>query len=465
MPRAKLFRSHRGDAISEISGPTNVVKQIHVTFDQMTGMFHGIPDYWKELIDLSNFSTEDKTKNADKILNAVSALKDSQRTKYLGFENESVDGVDEEEELDKRVIDAFLNVGLNTDSPATKTVTIAVKPPQDKVLPPIGVKIDEPKPHVENNKQPDPALRKRIRKKLTDNEFYSSLNQKLTHRNPRETYSMEGELGSGASGTVCLARNRHTQQLVAIKIMKLERQPNRDLIISEIDVMKAIHHENIVNYLECYLLREENQLWVVMEYLDGGPLTDVVTETVMSVPVIAAVVKECVKALAFLHENNIIHRDIKSDNVLLGKQGQVKLTDFGFCAQLGNRQSKRQTMVGTPYWMAPEVVDKAVHYGPKIDIWSLGIMIIEMLDGKPPYMDEPPLKAIYLIQTKGKPKSETKITDPLLADFLDKCLVVDPQRRASASELLQHRFLERTGSLSALGPLIRAARKNLGKPV
>ncbi|VDN98614.1 unnamed protein product [Rodentolepis nana] len=268
-----------------------------------------------------------------------------------------------------------------------------------------------------------------------------------------------------ASGTVRRAHNKETNEPVAIKIMNLSKQPNRDLIISEIQVMEHTRNENIVNYIESFLLKNEDELWVVMEYLDGGPLTDVVTETVMEGPLIAAVVKECLKAIHFLHEKNIIHRDIKSDNILLGKSGRVKLTDFGFCAQMGSRQSKRQTMVGTPYWMAPEVVNKSVKYGPKIDIWSLGIMIIEMLDGEPPYLNEPPLKAIYLIQTQERPQPKSTEVSPLMRDFLDRCLQSDPEKRASATELLEHPFLLDTKPLSGLCALIEAARRNLNKPV
>ena len=295
------------------------------------------------------------------------------------------------------------------------------------------------------------------KKKMTDEEILDKLKTIVTVGDPNKKYTKMEKIGQGASGTVYTAIETATGMEVAIKQMNLQQQPKKELIINEIVVMKANKHPNVVNFLDAYLVSEE--LWVTMEYLPGGSLTDVVTETCMDEGQIAAVCREVLQALDFLHKGNVIHRDIKSDNILLGMDGEVKLTDFGFCAQISSEQTKRTTMVGTPYWMAPEVVTRK-QYGPKVDVWSLGIMAIEMIEGEPPYLNENPLRALYLIATNGKPeiKDRDKLS-PVFQDFLDKCLETAVEKRPSAAELLRHPFLKLSRPLISLNPLILAAKE------
>ncbi|KAF9300025.1 Protein kinase [Mortierella antarctica] len=287
---------------------------------------------------------------------------------------------------------------------------------------------------------------------MTEAQIMEKLRSVVSSGDPSTLYSKIKKVGQGASGSVYVAKHLTTNTKVAIKQMDLALQPRKELVVNEILVMKESTNPNIVNYLDSFLVRGQ-ELWVVMEYMEGGALTDVIDNNKLSESQIAIICFETCKGLQHLHSQNIIHRDIKSDNVLMDSYGHVKITDFGFCAKLTDQKNKRATMVGTPYWMAPEVV-KQKEYGAKVDIWSLGIMAIEMIEQEPPYLDEEPLKALYLIATNGTPtlkKPETLSAE--LKNFLAVCLCVDVKSRATSKELLEHEFLKRSGSLHTLRPL------------
>ncbi|GAB1732200.1 hypothetical protein NU195Hw_g7985t1 [Hortaea werneckii] len=311
-------------------------------------------------------------------------------------------------------------------------------------------------PAVDPRIGPAPRPRQRPRQSMNNAEIISKLQHICNTSDPTKKYRNLVKIGQGASGGVYTAYEVGTNKCVAIKQMNLEQQPKKDLIVNEIMVMKDSKHKNVVNFLDSFLVRGD--LWVIMEYMEGGSLTDVVTFNMMSEGQISAVCRETLHGLQFLHSKGVIHRDIKSDNILLSMEGSIKLTDFGFCAQINESHMKRTTMVGTPYWMAPEVVTRK-EYGRKIDIWSLGIMAIEMIEGEPPYLTESPLRALYLIATNGTPaiKEEHNLT-PVFRDFLHFALKVDPEKRASAHDLLKHAFIQTAEPLATLAPLVKAAR-------
>ncbi|AEO58038.1 hypothetical protein MYCTH_2305012 [Thermothelomyces thermophilus ATCC 42464] len=322
--------------------------------------------------------------------------------------------------------------------------------------------------------KPPPSERKQdVRMStMSENEVMAKLREVVSRDDPNRLYAKQKKIGQGASGSVYVAKvmgqrpgvpvnpkTRSTSDRVAIKQMDLAHQPRKELIVNEILVMRENKHPNIVNFLDAFLMDNDKELWVVMEYMEGGALTDVIENNpVITEEQISTICLETCQGLEHLHSQNIIHRDIKSDNVLLDARGNVKITDFGFCAKLTESKSKRATMVGTPYWMAPEVV-KQKEYGPKVDIWSLGIMAIEMIESEPPYLNEEPLKALYLIATNGTPrlKKPEKLSKELKA-FLSVCLCVDVKSRASAQELLNHEFLKHGCPLASLADLLAFKR-------
>ncbi|KAI6061029.1 Serine/threonine-protein kinase PAK 4 [Aix galericulata] len=304
--------------------------------------------------------------------------------------------------------------------------------------------------------QQQPRSPQREPQRVSHEQFRAALQMVVDPGDPRSYLDNFIKIGEGSTGIVCIATVKSTGKLVAVKKMDLRKQQRRELLFNEVVIMRDYQHENVVEMYNSYLVGDE--LWVVMEFLEGGALTDIVTHTRMNEEQIAAVCLAVLKALSVLHAQGVIHRDIKSDSILLTHDGRVKLSDFGFCAQVNKEVPRRKSLVGTPYWMAPELISR-LPYGPEVDIWSLGVMVIEMVDGEPPYFNEPPLKAMKMIRDNLPPKLKNmhKVS-PSLKGFLDRMLVRDPVQRATANELLKHPFLGKAGPPSCIVPLMRQNR-------
>ncbi|XP_034051521.1 serine/threonine-protein kinase PAK 4 [Thalassophryne amazonica] len=308
--------------------------------------------------------------------------------------------------------------------------------------------------HSSPRPPPDPP-------KVTHEQFKAALQMVVDKGDPRSYLENFLKIGEGSTGVVCIATEKHSGRQVAVKMMDLRRQQRRELLFNEVVIMRDYQHRNVVEMFKSALVEEE--LWVIMEYLQGGALTNIVSETRLSEEQIATVCEAVLQALAYLHSQGVIHRDIKSDSILLTLDGRVKLSDFGFCAQISKDIPKRKSLVGTPYWMAPEVISKSP-YGTEVDVWSMGIMVVEMVDREPPYFSETPVAAMKRLRDEPAPtvRNVSQIS-PVLKDFLDRMLTRDPLVRASATDLLEHPFLLQSGSSQCLVPLVEQYRKRMSR--
>lgn len=297
-----------------------------------------------------------------------------------------------------------------------------------------------------------------VQRPLKDRPDRKKLADLILKDDPTKLFKSMKKLDEGSSGVVYKGVHVKTRQLCAIKVIHMKKETKIETLENEIAMMESTVHDNIVKYIGSYI--HGSDLWIVMEFLSGGKLTDILMNTNFSEPEIAAVCEACLLALDYMHKLNRVHRDIKSDNILIGYDGTVRVADFGFCAELTNTQQKRRSVVGTPYWMAPEVI-RGLEYDCKVDVWSLGIMALEMAEGEPPLLDLPPLRALYLIATNPSPTlKEAQKWSPEFNNFLQRCMEKDPENRASCEELLKHPFLTQKCSLEFLGNLLKKFRLN-----
>lgn len=288
--------------------------------------------------------------------------------------------------------------------------------------------------------------------------------------NPEEVWEIIGELGDGAFGKVFKAQNKQTGILAAAKVIDTKTEEELEDYMVEIDILASCDHQNIVKLLDAFYY--EGKLWILIEFCAGGAVDAVMLELErpLTEPQIRVVCKQTLQALVYLHDNKIIHRDLKAGNILLTLDGDVKLADFGVSAKNTKTLQRRDSFIGTPYWMAPEVVmcetSKDRPYDYKADIWSLGVTLIELAQIEPPNHEMNPMRVLLKIAKSDPPTlMQPSRWSPEFSDFLKRCLDKHVDNRWNSSQLLQHSFVSSVTDSRPLRELIAEAKAEVTEEI
>ncbi|XP_040891734.1 STE20-like kinase b [Toxotes jaculatrix] len=288
--------------------------------------------------------------------------------------------------------------------------------------------------------------------------------------NPEEIWDIIGELGDGAFGKVFKAQNKQTGILAAAKVIDTKSEEELEDYMVEIDILASCDHQNIVKLLDAFYY--ESKLWILIEFCAGGAVDAVMLELERSLtePQIRVVCRQTLQALVYLHDSKIIHRDLKAGNILLTLDGDVKLADFGVSAKNTKTLQRRDSFIGTPYWMAPEVVmcetSKDRPYDYKADIWSLGVTLIELAQIEPPNHEMNPMRVLLKIAKSDPPTlMQPSRWSPEFSDFLKRCLDKNVDNRWNATQLLQHSFVSSVTDNKPLRELIAEAKAEVTEEI
>ncbi|EGT55251.1 hypothetical protein CAEBREN_00370 [Caenorhabditis brenneri] len=501
----RTFSLRRKVKKSEISTPSNFEHRIHAGFDARTGTYTGLPKQWQALLGPPRSISRPKPMVDPSCITPVDVaeLKTVIRgpsSRYnsplpFGVTNSPLPSVARSNSLRiSATASPVVNVSATRQSfrpslppvsqrgypfndpsyaplplrnqrpPTTTTTTFGVESPRQShhqittiVAPPSRTMTPQMQPKLPSTPQ---TVRQQPKSTegVSDEEFRNALRFVVDSTDPRSDLTDYKQIGEGSTGVVDAAYKISTKQIVAVKRMNLKKQQRRELLFNEVSILRQYQHPNIVRFFSSHLV--DDDLWVVMEFMEGGSLTDIVTATRMTEPQIATISRQVLSALDFLHARKVIHRDIKSDSILLKRDGTVKLSDFGFCGQLSEEVPRRRSLVGTPYWTAAEVIAREP-YDTRADIWSFGVMLIEMVEGEPPFFNDQPFQAMKRIRDEPEARFSRHAKVSLeLTDLLSHCIVKDINQRWSSKDLLHHRFFTKAQHSSSIAPLLLQLQGN-----